>query len=87
MSSPREYRDRVTECMERAKTTHSDAERNTYLEMAKAWLEAAVQADIPIGSRQPTEITETTYGEGAKASEAVIQWSCVLEAASAGGAR
>ncbi len=87
MSSPREYRDRVTECMERAKTTNSDAERNTYLEMAKEWLEAAVQADIPIGSRQSTERTETTYGEGAKAGEAVIQWNCVLEAASVGGAR
>lgn len=89
MSSPREYRAHVTECMERAKKTNSDVERTTYLEMAKAWLEAAVQADIPVGSRQPTERSEAAepYNDGANSAEAIIQWNCVLEAVSLSRAR
>lgn len=55
MSSPREYRDHVTECLDSARAAQSDAERQIFLDMAKAWLETAVQAVIPKASQQPAE--------------------------------
>jgi len=41
----KEYRSYAAECMEWAKTARSDQERNTFLEMAKTWLQAATVAD------------------------------------------
>ena len=43
--SAKEYRDHATECMGWAKTARSDQERVTFLEMAKAWIQAAVVAE------------------------------------------
>jgi hypothetical protein len=55
VSSPREYRNHVTECLDSAKAAQSDAERQIFLDMAKAWLETAVQAVIPTASQAPAE--------------------------------
>jgi hypothetical protein len=55
VSSPREYRDHVTECLASAKAAKSDAERQIFLDMAKTWLETAVQAVIPTAPQQPAK--------------------------------
>jgi hypothetical protein len=43
--SAKEYRDHAAECMGWAKTARSDQERVTFLEMAQAWIQAAIVAE------------------------------------------
>lgn len=57
--SAKEYWDHAAECLGWAKTARSDQERITFLEMAQAWLQAAIVAErrnSPSGKRvmQPT---------------------------------
>jgi hypothetical protein len=46
VSSAKEYRAYGAECMEWAKTAKSDSERDTFLEMATSWLQAAAIAEL-----------------------------------------
>jgi hypothetical protein len=41
LATAQEYRDYAAACMAWAKTVKSDSQRNTYLEMASAWLQVA----------------------------------------------
>jgi hypothetical protein len=77
MSSPTEYRVRIAECLDSAMAAQSDAERNTFFELAKVWLEEAVQADIPKSERCIGPNGSVGIGD-----EAIIQWNIVLDAAS-----
>ena len=45
MPSPKEYRERADDCLAQAAVAASDKERRRFLELAEAWLEAAVRAD------------------------------------------
>jgi len=45
MRSAAEYRAYAEQCVERAKTARSDAERDALLDMARTWLEAARNSD------------------------------------------
>jgi len=48
MSSAKEFRDYAEECLGWAKTARSEKERDTFLEMARTWMEAAMLAgDLP----------------------------------------
>jgi hypothetical protein len=45
MPSAKEYREYVDECIGWAKTAETDHERDIFLQMAKAWMEAALIAN------------------------------------------
>jgi hypothetical protein len=47
MPTGNEYREYANECIEWAKTAKSLTERNTFLDMAEAWLRAATVAEMP----------------------------------------
>jgi hypothetical protein len=84
MLSPKEYGDHVADCMDRAKAASSDAQRNNFLELAKKWLETAVQADIPTVSMQSGQIPMDAHPNNydTNGHPAIIQWNSVLAAAS-----
>jgi hypothetical protein len=44
MYSAKEYREHVDECIGRAESAKTDLERDLFLQMAKAWIEAALIA-------------------------------------------
>ena len=48
MSTAKEYRAYAAECMDSARDATSDVERDTYLQMAANWLQAATVAEMPI---------------------------------------
>ena len=80
MFSPKEYGDHVVDCMQRAEQALSDTERNAFLEMARAWLEAAVRADLPVEGRLADK--PDSRGVAADGDETIINWNVVLEVAS-----
>jgi hypothetical protein len=45
MESAQQFREYAKECMEWAETAETEAERDTLLEMAKAWMAAALVAE------------------------------------------
>jgi hypothetical protein len=45
VTTPKEYRENADECLAWAKTAKSEREREIFLEMAQAWLQAAHQAE------------------------------------------
>jgi hypothetical protein len=45
-SKPNEFRENADECLGWAKTACSDRERQIFLQMAEAWLEAAARRDV-----------------------------------------
>ncbi len=45
MSIVDEYREYAAECLKWAKVAKSECQRDTYLEMASVWLQAAIIAD------------------------------------------
>ena len=45
VSTAKEYRTYAAECMDWAKNAKSDVERDTFLEMAKSWLQAAAMSE------------------------------------------
>ena len=53
VSMAKEYRAYAAECMVWAEGAKSDAERDRFLEMAKAWLQAAAVSEL--ASRQTAE--------------------------------
>jgi hypothetical protein len=55
--SAKEYRDHAAECMGWAKTARSDRERITFLEMAKAWIQAAVVAERKLATGNGATLT------------------------------
>jgi hypothetical protein len=54
MSALREYRENANECFTWARTARSDREREIFLEMARAWLEAATLASRRPGLMKPS---------------------------------
>ena len=53
MSKSAEFREYADECMGWAKTAKSDRERETFLQMAKTWLEAAVRLEAAERHNRP----------------------------------
>jgi hypothetical protein len=47
--SAKEYREYAAECMDWARTAKSDQERDTFLQMAQTWLNAALVAEGRLG--------------------------------------
>jgi hypothetical protein len=45
VTTPKEYRENADECLAWAKTAKSVRERDIFLQMAQAWLQAAKQAE------------------------------------------
>lgn len=71
MTTATEYRKYAAECLESAKETKSESERDAYLEMATAWLRAAALAD-PISvpnAKTPTVSEQTASDHGAPRGE------------------
>jgi hypothetical protein len=43
----KELRDNAQECLDWARTAHSEREREIFLQMAQTWLELAIRAEHP----------------------------------------
>ena len=54
MSAVRQYRENADECFTWARTARSDREREIFLEMARAWLDAATIASRRMSLIKPT---------------------------------
>jgi hypothetical protein len=48
MSSPKEFRENAEECFGWARTARTERERKIFLQMADAWLQAALLSERPI---------------------------------------
>jgi hypothetical protein len=55
MKSAAEYRAYAEQCIESAKTARSPEERDVLLEMARAWIEQAHQAEHSPGVEKPAK--------------------------------
>ncbi len=57
MTTPEEYRRYADECMKWAREAKSDKDRETFLELASAWLQAAAIGDgnPPIARSDPQQ--------------------------------
>jgi hypothetical protein len=53
MSSAKEYREYADECMGWAKSAKTDHERDLFLQMAKAWMDAALIARGALSPLKP----------------------------------
>jgi hypothetical protein len=52
MQSAKEYRELMEEALRWAKTARSKEERNTFLQIAKAWYDAAILAEGGIAAKK-----------------------------------
>ncbi len=52
MESAKHYRDYAEDCLNWAKAAKSDQQRETFLQMAQTWLEAATRAESQAESAQ-----------------------------------
>ena len=64
--SSKEYREFADECMRWAKTARNDREKRIFLQMAEAWLNAAVRAD----RREQREATASKQQSSGNSAEA-----------------
>ena len=65
MSTTDDYRAIAEECFRRAQDSQTDNERQSYLELARTWLEAASKVDLRSGSLcsavRPSAIASTDH--------------------------
>jgi hypothetical protein len=58
MESAEQFREYAEECLSWAKTARSDRERETFLQMARTWMEAAMlAADGPVRAGSADDAT------------------------------
>ena len=68
----KQYRELADECLAGAKTARTDKERRAFLQMAEAWLRAAMLADRRAAALQETWLLE----------EDEVDWPTVLRESS-----
>jgi hypothetical protein len=58
MESAEQFREYAEECLGWAKTARSDQERETFLQMARTWMEVAMlAADVPVRAGTANDAT------------------------------